>query len=81
MRVKYLSIMFALLTVSCNQTKLWKTATGDVAENVIAKIDYSDYVHIKPRDSLSAEELELFHTLEKVLYEYNYPQILDNNNN
>ena len=69
MRVKYLSIMFALLTVSCNQTKLWKTATGDVAENVVAKIDYSDYVHIKPRDSLSAEELELFHTLEKVLYE------------
>lgn len=69
MRIKYLSIIFAFLAVSCNQTKLRETVAGDVAENVVAKIDYSDYVHIKPRDSLSAEELELFHTLEKVLYE------------
>lgn len=69
MRKKCLSIMLALLAFSCNQTKLWKTAAGDVAENVDAEIDYSEYVHIKPRDSLSAEELELFHTLEKVLYE------------
>lgn len=67
--MKCLFLMFAVLAVSCNQTKLGKTATSDADESVSAKIDDSEYVHIKSRDSLSVEELELFKTLGKVLYE------------
>lgn len=67
--MKCLFLMFAVIAVSCNQTKLGKTVTSDADGNVSAKIDDSEYVHMKSRDSLSVEELELFKTLGKVLYE------------
>lgn len=59
----YISAILALIITSCTQVK------ESASDKDVSKIDYSDYVHIKPRDSLSTEELELFHKLEKAIYE------------
>lgn len=63
--MKYFSIILALLLVSCNQSN---SLDNDNTE-YIEKVDFPEYVHTKPKDSLSAEELKLLQMLEKVVYE------------
>jgi len=70
MKMKYLIASFVLLSLSCTQTK--ESESANVTANENAKIDYSDYVHIKHlnhRDSMSADELALFDLLEKTIME------------
>jgi hypothetical protein len=54
-----------LLIVSCNQSN--SLEKGNIED--VEKTDTPEYVHTKPRDSLSVEELELLHLIEKVVYE------------
>lgn len=66
MKIKYLFIALSFLLLSCSQAK----QQDEIHIEETSPIDYSDYVHIKHRDSLSADELELLNKLEKVIYSY-----------
>lgn len=77
MKINSLLIVIVLFIISCIQAKDMKTSNVDISGNDTTTIDYSDYVHLKPKDSLSIEELEIFNKLEKIIYEN---MSVDNNN-
>lgn len=58
-----------LFIISCNQSNDMKISNVDISGNDTITIDYSDYVHLKPKDSLSIEELDIYNKLEKIIYE------------
>jgi hypothetical protein len=60
-QIKFFFLVFFIILVSCQQNRQEAHRTDS--------IDVKDYVHLKPRSSLSDEERVLLQTLKKAIYE------------